>query len=253
VKFTLFTCPKGFDRFHIAMIQRNAIQSWLRIDGCEVLLLGSDPGVAAVAESLGVRHIPVIAKREGIPLVSDIWRVGTAGASHDIVGYCNADVCLGGEARKAIRKVDRRFESFLVVGRRWDWRSPRQVNFSRPAWSSRILASGEGEHHNAAGIDYFIFTRGAYGDIPDFMIGCYSWDNWLLLDAMRRGIPTIDATKLIHAIHQAHPTDHSRSNKDPHRMWNLELARPLLESGGRGWISHTSHVMRRDGEIRLRK
>jgi hypothetical protein len=46
---TIFTIPKPF-RGHIEVIQRNAIESWLRLrPQCEIILCGDDPGVAEAA------------------------------------------------------------------------------------------------------------------------------------------------------------------------------------------------------------
>ena len=44
---TLFTSPKPFTNPHIAVIQRNAIRSWLNLGAeVEVLLLGEEEGLA---------------------------------------------------------------------------------------------------------------------------------------------------------------------------------------------------------------
>jgi hypothetical protein len=52
---TLFTAPKPFTNPHIAMIQRNAIQSWLNIDQeVQVFLIGQEQGMAQVAAEFGV-------------------------------------------------------------------------------------------------------------------------------------------------------------------------------------------------------
>ena len=46
---TLFSTPKPF-RGHIAVIQTNAIRSWLELEpACEVILFGDEEGTAEVA------------------------------------------------------------------------------------------------------------------------------------------------------------------------------------------------------------
>ena len=47
---TFFSTPKPFTRPHIDLIQRNAIQSWLRAgEDVEVILIGEEEGLAEVA------------------------------------------------------------------------------------------------------------------------------------------------------------------------------------------------------------
>ncbi|MGQ9834042.1 MAG: glycosyl transferase family 2, partial [Candidatus Villigracilaceae bacterium] len=68
---TLFSAPKPFTDPHIAVIQRNAIQSWLRLPDVEVILLGDEAGLAQVAAEFGVKHLPEVAcNPSGTPLIS---------------------------------------------------------------------------------------------------------------------------------------------------------------------------------------
>ena len=54
---TIFITPKGFDREHIAVIQRNAVRSWKMLgEDVDILLIGDDEGVAENAQALGVRY-----------------------------------------------------------------------------------------------------------------------------------------------------------------------------------------------------
>src|SRR6266478_2791565 len=55
---TLFTTAKPF-RGHTGIIQRNAIQSWTRLDTeIEIILFGNDEGAAEATQKFGVRHEP---------------------------------------------------------------------------------------------------------------------------------------------------------------------------------------------------
>jgi hypothetical protein len=71
---TIFAIPKAF-RGHIAVIQRNAIASWTRMNPRpEVILFGTDEGTAEVAAEFGVRHVPTVQRNQwGTPLVSDLF------------------------------------------------------------------------------------------------------------------------------------------------------------------------------------
>src|SRR5258705_11894455 len=92
---TLFAIPKNF-RGHIATIQRNAIASWTRlIPRPEILLFGGEERTAEIADELGLRHFPEVARNEvGTPLLGDLFRQAEQHASTQLLGYVNADILL---------------------------------------------------------------------------------------------------------------------------------------------------------------
>jgi hypothetical protein len=71
---TVLAVPKAFTG-HTAVIQRNAIQSWLHLRPvCEVILFGDDAGTAEIAADLNVRHVPAVERNEyGTPLVNALF------------------------------------------------------------------------------------------------------------------------------------------------------------------------------------
>src|SRR5512147_2479885 len=92
---TLFSAPKPFTDPHIAMIQRNAIQSWTLLPDVEVILLGEETGLAEVAKELGVKHIPNVARNEsGAPLISSMFQLARENSSSDLLCIINADMLL---------------------------------------------------------------------------------------------------------------------------------------------------------------
>ena len=72
---TIFTAPKPFTNPHIALIQRNAIRSWMSLGPqVEVILLGEEAGLAESAAECGVKHLPEVARNaSGTPLVSSMF------------------------------------------------------------------------------------------------------------------------------------------------------------------------------------
>lgn len=228
---TLFTVPKAF-RGHIAMIQRNAIRSWLLLrPQCEIILLGDDEGTKEVAEEFGVRHIPEIAVNEyGTPLISDVFAQAQKAARGGVLCYVNTDILLLNDFIEGVNYVARRKRRFLVAGQRWNVDVLEPLDFA-PGWEEKLrsLIATKGELYDPAGIDYFVFRRGIWGEIPPFAIGRTIWDNWLIYRARERGVPVVDATKRISAIHQNHDYGHLREGKTeawggPEARRNLELA-----------------------------
>lgn len=102
---TIFTVPRAF-RGEFAVIQNNAIQSWLSLQPKpEIILLGDEAGTADAASRFGVRHIAGVECNEyGTPLVSSLFSLAQAAASHQLMCYVNADIILLNDFSTAISR-----------------------------------------------------------------------------------------------------------------------------------------------------
>ncbi|OGR98582.1 MAG: hypothetical protein A2V88_07695 [Elusimicrobia bacterium RBG_16_66_12] len=207
---TLFSIPKPF-RHHIGLIQRNAVESWVRLGPTvQVILMGDEDGVAEIAAANGVQHIAGIERNEfGTPLVRSIFGRAEEAARHDLLCYANADIIFLSDFLEAVRAARVAREAFLLIGRRWDLevRSPLG---SSPGWEAdlRRQVKGGGVLHGHSGIDFLVFRRGLWRTIPDFAIGRPGWDNWMVYAASAQGVPVIDITPVTTVIHQNHDYAH---------------------------------------------
>ncbi len=230
---TLFAIPKPFSG-HIALIQRNAIHSWTLLrPAVEIILFGDEPGTAEVAGEFGLRHIPQVARTEfGTPLLNALFETAERVATGDTLAYVNADIILMSDFGPAVRRVAARKRRFLVVGRRWDVDLAEGLDFRQPDWEKRLrtLVQDRGQMHGPAGLDYFVFPRGLWPDLPPFALGRTAWDNWLVYRARSLRIPVVDATACITAIHQNHDYAHFPGGRDG--VWKGEEARRNLEMAG---------------------
>jgi hypothetical protein len=214
--FTLFSTPKKFDG-HIAVIQRNAIASWTRMNPApEVILFGTDAGTAEIAAEFRLRHVPAVKCNEwGTPLVSDLFAQAQQLATGTAVCYVNADIILFDDFAQAISRVAAWGDKFLMVGRRTDLDIKDPINFHQGDWATQIRnrARREGKLQIARSIDYFAFSRGLYPSMPPLAIGRFWWDNWLLWKARSLQAKVVDATKSVLIVHQNH--DYSHTNYGP--------------------------------------
>jgi hypothetical protein len=229
---TIFSIPKSF-RGQIEVIQHNAIQSWLQIrPKCEVILFGDEEGTEETAREFRVRHVPDIIRNEyGTPLINSAFDISQQIGAHQLMCYVNADVILLSDFFKAVQQIHEHKSRFLLIGRRWDINLNQAWDFTKPDWESGLRAhvSKDGVLHPPTGIDYFVFPRSQYHDIPPFAVGRPAWDNWLIYRTRFLHIPVIDATEVVTAIHQNHGYEHvSQSVKGtyngPEGNKNLELA-----------------------------
>lgn len=130
---TIFTIPKAF-RGHIGVIQRNAIQSWLKLSpACEVILFGHEEGVAEFAKELGIRNIVDVAYTNyGTPRLNSVFEIAQHIARHSLICYVNSDIILFDDFILAAQRVKNC--QFLLVGRRWRIALDESLNFENPAW-----------------------------------------------------------------------------------------------------------------------
>jgi len=207
---TLFTVPKPFTG-HIDVIQRNALASWVKLGaGVEVVVYGDEPGTAAATAELGLRHEPLVKRNAyGTPLLDAVFAHALATAQHRLVGYCNADVILLPGFAEAAERLP--LERFLMAGQRWNAHLTRRLDFDDPATVPHLrrLIPWRVRLYRSFSSDYFVFPRASgLGALPPFAVGRPWWDNWMMFDACRRGLPLVDATRGVTAIHQAHSYGH---------------------------------------------
>ncbi|MEA5078567.1 MAG: hypothetical protein VB013_08355, partial [Anaerolineaceae bacterium] len=115
---TLFTCPKPFTNSHIAIIQRNALQSWKNLgDGVEIVLLGEEEGLAEVSKELGMVHLPEIKRNDqNTPLVSSLFEEARKLNQSPLLAYVNADILLFPDFVESAQKLLAQTNKFLMVG-----------------------------------------------------------------------------------------------------------------------------------------
>jgi hypothetical protein len=233
---TFFTTGKAFGG-HSAVIQRNALLSWKRLDpNVEVVLFGDDDGAGEAARDLGIRHEPEVARNPiGLPYINSIFDRAEEIASHDVLCYINCDIILTADFLEALARVRKASANFLMVGRRWDADIAQPLDFANPRWqeSVREIAARANDQRDAWWIDYFAFPRGFYAKkIPQFAVTRCSWDNWLVWKAISSGALVVDASASVLAIHQNHGYSYHPMGKVG--VWTDEYAQRNLALAG-GW------------------
>jgi hypothetical protein len=177
---------------------------------CEILLLGDEEGIAEAAAEMNVNHIPAIARNEyGTPLISDAFKQAAQYSTKDTLCYINADIILCDDFLQAIDRIANRKREFLMVGQRWDIDIDQLIDFGQN-WQQlvRDLIRNFGILHPRYGIDYFVFPKGLFKDIPPFAVGRPGWDNWMIYKAKISRYSVIDATTVVKAVHQNHDYSH---------------------------------------------
>ncbi len=208
---TLFSTPKPF-RGHIDVIQRNALRSWKRLDPrIEIMLVGDDEGTADACREFDLVHVSGVRCNEaGVPYLNDIFQAAQKRARHDHICFVNCDIILLSDFADAARRVTAWRSHFLMVGQRTDVDITAPVDFASPSRDAELrrLAEESGRRRDVWFIDYFLFHRRMYPEIPNFLIGRAAWDNWVVYKARSDGYAVVDATSAVMPIHQNHDYSH---------------------------------------------
>jgi hypothetical protein len=199
----------------------------------EVILIGDEPGIPETAQELGVRNVQKVERDEkGIPTVRSVMEMGHANSDSPLLCYANADMILMSDLLQATHHVTAQVKDFLMVGQRWDLDLTEPLDFS-PDWEARLclLVEQRGKFYSPWGIDYFVFPRHLYTEVPNFTIGRPAWDNWMVYHALQTWGMAVDATRSVMVVHQAHDYSHLSGNKPP---YGSDVAKSnLAKAGGR--------------------
>lgn len=252
---TLFTTAKPFVG-HAGTIQRNALTSWtlLRPD-VEVILFGDESGTAEVCADLGLRHEPRVERHEsGLKYLSYIFHRVQEIARHDYLCYSNCDIVFFEDFEKAFEAAVAWRRRFLLVAQRWDIDITAPIDFSRENWSKdlRRLALTSGLLQIPQYVDFFLFPKGLYREVPPLVVGRSFWDHWLVWKALSSGLPLLDCTPFIVPVHQNH--GHAYHAKGKQGTNQDALAKRNIELSGNGrhlrYIIDATHKLGKDGKIR---
>lgn len=252
---TFFTTAKAF-LGHDGIIQRNALASWKRLDpNVEVILFGDDAGAAEVCAEMGLRHEPDVTRHEsGAKYLHTIFRRAQEVAKHEYLCFSNCDIILTKDFRLAFERVHAWRQSFLFVARRWDVDITEPIDFGHAEWARdvRALTLKKGFRQDESWIDFFLFRKGMYEEMPALIVGHCYWDNWMIWRALDDGVAVVDGDRTLIPVHQNHGYNakYGRAKGVPNdALSQLNLRRIGGETHVRR-IDAATHRITPDGRIR---
>ena len=251
---TLFTTAKPFTG-HNGVIQRNALKSWTLLHpDVQVILFGDEEGAAETAREFSIRHIPQVERTpEGTKVLRSFFDPAQCMVRHELLCYLNCDIVLTPDFVKALSLVHGEHRKFLMVGRRWDTDVTCPINFQEAGWQKHLreLAITSGRQRNADFIDFFVFPRVLYEQVPPLVVGRSYRDHWLVWKALFLGVPVVDCSRFLVAVHQNHgyayhPLRKQGTNEDELAQRNMQLCAhgKHLRS-----LHDATHAMTKSGRI----
>ncbi len=239
---TLFSCPKAF-LGDSERLQRNAISSWKRIPGCEIILFGNDDGTREFAGEVGAIHSPTVATSNyGTPLISDIFEQAQKNARFEWLCYINSDIVLLDNFVEALEFAQALPEPTIAIGECTDITVPDRIDFTDLNWQNKLVreAREQGRSRGKYAMDFFIFRRGFFKSVHNFAIGRRWFDNWLVWEARRARANVLDLSRDILVIHQNHDYSHIGGGTSALSIPSPEILENLRTAGGY-WRLHSLH------------
>ena len=149
----------------------------------------------------------------------------------EILMYANADILFDKER-------------ILRLWQSWNGQCPPILSGDFLLTGQRIdvLKDGSKQLHRPSGMDYFIFKRGMFRDLPKVTMGRAYCDNALVVHCLRRNIPVIDASFALRVEHQFHDYGHVAGGRSS--VWHGEEAMANKRDNGADIRISGSHVFR---------
>ena len=230
---TIYTWPKSFEDPHIALIQRNAVRSWLLLTPKPaIFVFGEASGVAEYCAEFGLTHLKN-SPENPIEVIDGTVRLRDMATRVEEVSktqcYCfiNADIVLTSSLMRALPKIAARFDRFLLGASPWDVNVRETLAFE-PGWEQALKQRAVEEdglrRHFAA--DFFLYPRGFLARAPEVLIGRWYVDNGVMWFTRKIGAALVDGTSGIFTVHQNHDYKHLGKHAfDPSNTagahWNL--------------------------------
>lgn len=252
---TFFTTGKPF-RGHDGIIQRNALKSWTLLHpDVEVILFGDEEGAAEVCAELGLRHEPEVERYQSkLPYVNSMFARAQQIARHEFLCYSNCDIVLFKDFVQAFERGLAWKKKFLMVAQRWDVDVKELIDFAAEGWDrdlrQRTITTGLLQIPDF--MDFFVFPRGLYDQVPPLIVGYAYWDHWIVWKALSMGSAVLDASPAVLPVHQNHSYTTTPERSKGSRTDSLALRNFELSGNGKQFRSmrDSTHRMNPTGRIR---
>ena len=229
--YTIFSCPKEFTSL-FGVIQRNAINSWLKLSPKpKIILFGvENEDIKREFNDDCITFHPIDHLNEyKTPFISSIFEKAIEYSQTETLCYVNSDIILFNDFPRTIENLISK-KKYFGVGKRHTIEIEKILDFSDQSKISDYYLKNS-KFDSYTGSDYFIFHKKSIRDMPNFLIGRTCWDNWLMYNAAKNNLNQIDCSLDIACIHQKHDYSHIKTNTNNHYK-GIEREYNLKQLGG---------------------
>jgi len=228
---TIFTTckPCNVDEFNIQ--QRQAMKTWTFLrPRPEVLVMGTDEGTEEICQEFGFTWVPNVEKTDpgGVPYLDSMFRLADKMADNEHVALISSDIILFQPLMDCLKACKAKFKDFCAVCRKKQQQVTEPLDFSsRRKWAGTVTQNLRWNLITSG--DLYMYNKGFWGEIPNFVIGRCACDTWLFWEAARRGqlVDLTDACTIIDYQNQHNhwKTKDSEGNTigEQERLHNISL------------------------------
>jgi len=202
MKLIFTTSLKPINVEKISVMQKNSLNSWskLKIDK-KIFVFNKNQSVKDFCSNLDVE---IVEDYECSPN-SDIptWRTmrdyaAKNASDEDVIVWVNGDVMFDDSLIQTIDASKMFSNDFVLVGQKYDW-----SNFYNLDNDVNLKELQPLELHGEYAIDYFIFKKHLFENLPGFYIARQRFDNFLVGESVKK-YKAINCTKTLLCIHHRH-------------------------------------------------
>lgn len=220
---TIFTTCRSFEIEEFAIIQRNALTSWSLLNPKpEIFVMGIEPGVTDICKEFGFTQVKEIEYTEyGTPLLNSMIEMAEEKASYSNMLLISSDVVIFQSMARALEVLVGKFKNqFCGVARKLQQPKIELLDFSLN-WQDKVK-----ENVNYSLItsgDFFLYPKGFWGNVPEFVIGRAHCDNWLFYEAAIKNC-LVDMTGVVEIVDFIHTYSHLPKGWFKEKLQNVILS-----------------------------
>tara|TARA_R110000744_G_scaffold85265_2_gene166652 strand:- start:7376 stop:8209 length:834 start_codon:yes stop_codon:yes gene_type:complete len=232
MKITFFTTCKPFNESNVVR-QTNTLNNLANINTDKDVVLFSEESEIQAKEICDNNSIDFItefrkSQNTNIPYVDDLFSRVQDLYNSDFYCYINCDMILLDDFVESLTlihsevKPRQEGKSIFVCGRRLDTEdfTDTYIDFSNKSSSDILEMCPNRSLHSEYGIDYFVFEKGMFLDMPNFLIARTVFDNSIVgHSCVNPDIFEIDITHSTNVIHQDHEYG-EMSNESPYVLYD---------------------------------
>lgn len=226
MKIIFVTTCKPILGENIKNIQSNSINSWINLPiDKKIIILNKDSSVVDFCNHFEVELITEFESSDltDLPTFRSMIKSASDFANNDdIIIWSNCDIIFDKTLVDNIIELSSFKKELVLVGRRKELKIDRIL---LPFEFDNLYTSSEKMSDYA--IDYFIFRKNMFDDLPHFFVARQRFDNYLLSYCIKKYL-TIDCTNTINCFHQSH--GHGDPTKGDFTLMMDNDWRPFFES-----------------------
>ncbi|XP_061169010.1 uncharacterized protein LOC133178290 [Saccostrea echinata] len=191
------------------------------------ILFTNDTDLIIRVLNKGWNVLPVVKTGIGIPVLKDMFLAAMKLSKSSFYAFANGDILFTGGLLKTVVAVEKITNvlnnTVLIIGQRTNL-----PNISMQAAENfdllRNISKHRGKLFTEWAEDYFITSANyPWMEMPDVVIGRRAYDNFLVIESLKRGFIVIDATKTILAVHHTTKSGNFENRKKGNNDYNAVL------------------------------